>query len=182
MPFNSLDENEYDLVSTKAYSFTMQETYIVSKLLRADSIDSMNAQLAVAARDGWTYVPESIRELQGSLVGCLTANVEEVLEPIAKYVADEVVPLANALYEEKKDALSADGYRMINNSSVQVLPAGQLCASMMILDAARFRYREVDFAVAMVRMHKYAAPIVVLVKSSYPLRPASRACNLVYQS
>jgi hypothetical protein len=141
----------------------------------------MNAQLAGAARDGWTYVPESIRELQGALVACLTAEVEEILEPIAKYVADEALPLANALYAEKMDALHDNGYRVISNSTVQRLQPGQLCFSMMILEGARFRHREVDFAVAKVTVHPYEMPIVVLVNSSYPLRPASRICKWVYQ-
>jgi len=159
----------------------MQKTIIASKLLRAESIESMNVELAAAGRDGWIYVPESIRELQGGLVGCVTAEVEEILEPIEKYVAVEALPLANALYEDKKDVLHTDGFRMISNSNVQMLQPGQLCASMMILDAARFRHREAEFAVAKVRLHQHDTPILALVKSSYPLRPATRNCNRVYQ-
>lgn len=159
----------------------MPESYIASKLVRAESIDSMNLLLAEAARFGWTYLAESICELQGGLVACLTAEVQEILQPIPRYLEDDALPLAQALYAEKEDVLHTAGYRMISNSKVGMLSPGQLCYSMLIVEAARFRHREVDFAVAMVRLHQYDAPIVVLVKSYDPLRPASRKYIGVYQ-
>jgi hypothetical protein len=153
--------------------------YTVAKLIQAEDLPKLNADLNTAIRDGWRFDPGSFLKVDGKPCAGVTADVDEILLPI-QFEVMSLIEHAQAIFRDRYRNICSEGMLISADMRVGVLRPEQKVHHLKTTASCRFEFNDKPYDLAYCIRREGETEYLVVVRAAENA-PRCLAARSAYQ-